>query len=577
MKLLILAITLFSTITWAQSLNTQEMERTIDNIGYTFQLGYAPTDWKFEHIQWDLTNQVNTAKNLVSNKSEPNAYDFHKVVSALFRSTEDYHVGVSFLSTKSSTLPFVVKAAEDEDRYFIAHIDRNKLSAKSLSMNVGDELIEFNGKPVQEEIDFILSETSNGVPLTDKTYAALLLTRRRASRAMTVPSGPVNLTLRPKGAKKNATKTFQMVWEHTPESINLNPGKHAPAGPSLNLFSSHSKVQSIKEVMESKVMALPFWQDQNLDDNKDSADEKAVNLHQIGGRQSFIPNLGEHIWTSEKENHFYAYIYKNKKGKLIGYVRVPHYSSSTKEFLAFKKIIKKFSTITDGLVIDQVNNPGGSVFYLYALTSVLTDKPLYAPKHYINLRPENIKEALDNIKQLKDVKDDKTAKKVLGEDWGGYPVSYQTARYVLDYSQFLLSEWNLGKKLSDPTYLYSAENINPDVSVNYTQPILVLVNSLDFSGGDFFPAILQDNNRVTVMGTRTAGAGGYVEQYKVPNGLGVDSFSMTGSLALRINNKPIENLGVTPDVIYEITAKDLESNYIEYVKAIQSQVNKILK
>ena len=52
--------------------------------------------------------------------------------------------------------------------------------------------------------------------------------------------------------------------------------------------------------------------------------------------------------------------------------------------------------------------------------------------------------------------------------------------------------------------------------------------------------------------------------------------SMTGSIALRVNNKPIENLGVTPDIIYPISATDLENNYKNYVQKIQTEVNKLV-
>ena len=45
---------------------------------------------------------------------------------------------------------------------------------------------------------------------------------------------------------------------------------------------------------------------------------------------------------------------------------------------------------------------------------------------------------------------------------------------------------------------------------------------------------------------------------------GIDHLSATGSLAERPNGQPIENLGVTPDIPYEITAKDLKTGFAEY-------------
>ena len=75
------------------------------------------------------------------------------------------------------------------------------------------------------------------------------------------------------------------------------------------------------------------------------------------------------------------------------------------------------------------------------------------------------------------------------------------------------------------------------------------------------------------MGTRTAGAGGYVHSVEFPpNMLGLSGFRLTGSLAERANAKPIENLGVTPDVPYALGVDDMHNGYQPYVKAIDALI-----
>jgi len=58
-----------------------------------------------------------------------------------------------------------------------------------------------------------------------------------------------------------------------------------------------------------------------------------------------------------------------------------------------------------------------------------------------------------------------------------------------------------------------------------------------------------------------------------PNMLGIDSFRMTGSLAERINQQPIENLGVQPDVPYPLTVEDIKGGYKAYARAINQVIN----
>jgi len=214
----------FSLNTYANTPNyvSSEVLTGLDNIKFAFELGYAPTEWKATQSDWSLETEVQKAKASVSNKDFKTIYDYHKIISSFFKSTNDYHVSVGLLTTLASKLPFTVKAAEDDNRYFVAHIEKEKLSNPNNSLAVGDEIINFGNKPVQNEIDFILSESSTDVPLTDRTYASLLLTSRKASNALTVPRGPIDITIRKKGTK--VIKNIQLIWEHTPEKIHLGSG-----------------------------------------------------------------------------------------------------------------------------------------------------------------------------------------------------------------------------------------------------------------------------------------------------------------------------------------------------------------
>ena len=76
---------------------------------------------------------------------------------------------------------------------------------------------------------------------------------------------------------------------------------------------------------------------------------------------------------------------------------------------------------------------------------------------------------------------------------------------------------------------------------------------------------------------RTSGAGGAVKGYNLPNQFGIDDLSATWTIAQRANGEPIENLGVKPDIGYELTQKDFRTGFAEYRRAILKTLAGLLK
>lgn len=546
------------------------MKSHFTSISDYFRDMYAPTSWKKEFSGWSLLEEKERVYSIIDEKEDITVKDYQFILRDFFHSTKDYHVGFSFYSTEKASLPLTIRGAEG--RYFIAYIDRIKLSLESFPFEVGDEVISFAGMPINEKISEIKTEIDKNVSQTDQALAEYTLTRRRASRGITVPKGPVSLEIKRFGEDK--TVEHQLVWDYTEEKVNYsvveNVFKRGGLHPNTAFNNFTFEDRSLKNKLESTNMISYDV----VDDAK--AFEQLDNPHQIGGKNSFIPKLGTPIWEADRENSFSAYIYQNEDKKLIGYLRIPSYSADEKESKEFEEIIKKFEQTTDALVIDQVNNPGGSVFYLYSLVSMLTDKAVSTPKHKMTVLPNDVLDAKMNLPALRNVSSDEEAKKVLGTDTvGGYPVSVTFVKFMIAYYEFLINEFEEGRILTRPYHIWGVDKINPHPEVNYSKPILLLVNELDFSGGDFFPATLQDNKMVKILGTRTAGAGGYVLSFESPNMFGVERFSLTGSIAERVDGNPIENLGVTPDVEYSLTANDFQNNFEDYVNKIKEEIAKM--
>ncbi len=553
--IIILSVILSQAI-HADSTYQKQTLSTIEFIENVFSSSYAPRDWKAKQSGWSIEDEANKARaSVLGLGSDLNIKSAQKILRKLVGSTRDYHVGISFHASERATLPIEIRSAEG--KFFVVWIDRDKLPEKSFPLLVGDEITGFNGKPVAEERNQILAEIDQNVFETDQVLAEMYLTRRVASRGISVPRGPIELEVTRNKDGKVQTLIHQLTWEYQEEKIKFN---------SLAVESTNREPSGASRSLASWQMLPGFW--------KGLVSSKSLNQtnpHMLGARQSFVPSLGQIFWQTEKENKFHAYIFKAEGGGIYGYVRIPSYVAGDDEAKEFLSIVKRMEESTDAMVIDQVNNPGGSVFYLYSLVAMLTDKPMLTPKHRMIITQADVADSLETLKSLEKVANEEEAKKVLGATIGGYPVSYQLSQFFKEYMQFIVEQWNQGVHLSSPFYL-GIDKIMPHPDGRYTKPILVLINEFDFSGGDFFPAILQDNQRATLLGVRTAGAGGYVNGVEFPNLLGVAGFSFTGSIAERVDLNPIENLGVTPDVKYPLTAEDMKNGFASYKKKILEQL-----
>lgn len=550
-----------------QSLQPQ-MLSNIDFVSSLFDAYYAPANWKKSHSNWNLQAEVDKAKAEIIKNPSISVKQFQRILKRFLSSTHDYHVSVNYESTEFASLPFTVKGAEG--RYFFVDIDRSRLSEAVYPIYEGDELITFDNLSADAALQKIVAEEfAPPYTNTDRSLAEMMLTFRTGKKGTLVPKGPIMISV--KHAKTGAIKSYQLIWDYTPEEI-----KDISTKKSLSLKASPNlTLKSLNPPLEQNPFfrkMLSPW----MDDLRILGSKKKFNGHDLANRESFVPALGNKLWSSDEKFPFNAYIFQTASGKFVGYVRIPHFKGGVDQAIQFAEIITIMQGNTDALVIDEVNNPGGSLFYMYSLLSTLTDKPLSTPQHRVSINQSDVSFALNYIPLFEMIQSDDDAKAVIGDSFSGNPVTYQFAQFMLNYLRFVVEQWNKGNTLTDLTYFYGVDYINPSPIVNYTKPILVLINELDVSCGDFFPAILQDNKRATLLGTSTSGAGGSVESVEFINLLGIKSIKLTTSIAARADNSPIETLGVKPDIAYALTPSDLQNGYQGYTQAVLQALDKIL-
>jgi hypothetical protein len=574
--------------------NKEMMVNELETIKHIVENNYAPAQWKKEFLGWDVSTEIEKSKKRVLSTPNITEKDFQTIIRDFFRSTRDYHVGVHFYATESAFLPIEVKSAEG--KYFISHVYTSLLSESSYPINVGDEIVSFGDRPIADVVEELqLEEFGTTGPGTDRELTQLFLTERGARSGHVIPRGPVSLELMQNGQ----LRSYQLIWNYTPEKVTQNYGnvsnlqhqKQQAAKPTSKLKERLQKANKswmtpyLTDLTKLEKQAKKFACTKFVVEEEEDADEELdLSPHALGSQTGFIPPLGKMWWVNE--GFFKAYIFETPEKKLVGYLRIPSYADfeifgfSLAELIfipELKGILALFEERTEALVIDQTNNPGGSVFYLYTIASLLSDKPLKTPKHQMIVTHADVLEASSAIVELEKIKSDEQAVKLLGNTFGGYPVSHQMTQFLLEFYRFQTEQWKSGKRLTDPFYLLGVDHINPCPEISYSKPILFLINHLDFSGGDFLPTILQDNKRALIFGTQTAGAGGYVLGYPITSRFGISAFSLTGSLAKRVEGKPIENLGVTPDIVYEMTENDLRYGYPEYSQAIRETLKTLIE
>lgn len=540
----------------------KQMLSDLDFITNIFEISYAPLTWKLENYGWDLEAERIKAKNLVINDPFLKQKAFQKIIKEFCQSTKDYHVVPDFYSTEESSLPFCIKCAEG--KYFVSYIKEDFLLSQPSLLSIGDEVLSINGRPISEAVqEFRLREFGSNFIGTDQALAEFYFTSRFGNLGHDIPHGTAEIIYRKAFEKEK--HAISLKWDYESEKILTND---------LSFFKK-SEMQNKQTFQENPWKKLFMTSHYFRKRAHKASNEDTANL--FGGKKSFIPPLGTILFEIEG-GEFHAYLFEIQDNVIGGYIRIPSYYAEdvNEAAMEFSDIIEFFEEVSHVLVIDQLNNAGGKILYLYALLSMLTDRELELPKHQMMLTQEDLYLAINRFLFLQKVKNDRGARKKFGETLEGFVVNYQLVKSFLNSYQFTMDQWEAGKRLTDYTYLYGIEKISPHPEVRYTKPILLLINHLNFSAADFFAAIMQDNKRAKLMGTRTAGAGGYIERIFFPNLNGIEGIDITASFSMRPNGMPIENFGVDPDILYEASQKDLQNNYSEYKKNILKELEVLL-
>lgn len=549
--LLFSAVALVSAPSQSESLNVTQatMLQTLQQIMTVFAQDYAPFEWKVESEKLDLKQEIARAKGVIESSPDISTIQFQDLLVDIINALRDFHTSITFYSTEEATLPFQIMEAGG--RFFISFVDRTKISKESFPfLEVGTEVVEFDGRPISEVVRGLIPERYLMPTPTEWRLAGFRLCYRARSAGMRVPQGEVKLTFKSRDGK---LVSYPFFWQYTPEYVPLGI-------PVRNTMFSDSRP------------------DKFAVNGKFGSEEPGS--AEIGGKSTYVPELGQ-VFShgSFPPGNFSSQIYRLPSGAIVGVIRIPTFGvpnpvESADEFGAH---VTSLNERTDALVIDLTRNNGGSLPYMYGLLSRLTDQPLIPLEQQIMISDSMAAESAQRLAASMYVQSEQGAREIVGPILQGMLANFEDFQGLIYNDRFLLSELKAGRRLSQPTWVLGINKITPHPTQRYTKPILVLVDELDFSAADFFPAILQDNKRAVIFGTRTAGAGGSLKETQLPNQFNIRSLTYTWTIARRKDGRPLENLGVTPDIEYAITPEDLQKNFEGYRAAVVRAVEGMLR
>ena len=536
---------------------------------------YAPYEWKRDVMGFDLMKVQPWLDKVKASKDDVEFMDICvKYVAALQDSHDEFTLPSDFYAYIDITADIY------DGKVLVDWIDRSMLPLRKFPFQIGDEVTQVDGKPIEDVITELSPYAANGMgnPSSRRRLAVDAFTFRQQyfmPRAHEVGDTMV-LTIKSQDGSeanyevpvhKSGTPYTHVGHVDTPavkpaEIAGVLAKARQSRMQALSLRGNASRAQAWESGADNP---WGVWQGEPPEAVEESVPDYAKPLKEFqtmkavdaplafGGFGSvypaFNPPSGFKLRLGAGRNDYFlsgTYLVGTAR---VGFIRIPTMSpSSTATALAqFANEIAYFNANTDGLVIDVMANGGGSLCYIESLMSYLAQKPFRGAAYEIRAT----------------------------QYWAYYFSSTLTSakssgapQWMIDLYAAYLSQLqealqgNRGRTGSIPICTPNFENISPATSSNgtllsYSKPILLLTDEFSLSAAESFAMFLQDEGRATIFGVRTDGGGGNPGSYNATTysegSTRVTRTFVTRKQAVVTPDFPasnyLENTGVYPDIV----------------------------
>lgn len=536
---------IFASKNCKEGLSLPEKIQEFSQLVNLIKSSYGPLNYKKDNFGIDI--DYLKAKYLAKLAFAKSNAEFYYLLVQFVAEYKDSHFALIVPTDHEASIP--IHTDYIEDKIIVTHADKEKLPEDLKDVEVGDEVVSFNGKSVMREINFLKSYLGQGFDLTATRKASFLLFHRVGKR-VPVPNkdDKVKITIKKQDSEELIAGDIKWVFKGTP----------------LDEYDPASKILSGEEDYEKSLKnGKTSYGILKLNDEIAPVFES----NNKKGYENYLCNPGTRVEIPDSatmimKKPFVAYYHPTEKGN-VGYLRIPHYYpineqtgelDTEKWFKNYEYAVQVLEENTVGLIIDQDHNCGGSVELLERMLGLFIREP-YQPMIFSLMAS---KESYFDFSEWQNETYENT-------------IEYS---YVEKVKETIKKHWLAGDFLTPKTSFWGGQNLYPQ-NVGYTKPIIVLIDEMSGSGGDAFPAMMQGNNRATLLGTRTMGAGGHVTKEPDLNYSRLQ-INMTKSLFYHPNGTPIENNGASPDIPYSPTINDVKNKFKDYQEFYLEELMKLI-
>ncbi|MFI8497740.1 S41 family peptidase [Streptomyces sp. NPDC085524] len=454
-------------------------------------------------------------------ETKPLEWLFHAEMSEIFHSVRDLHTNYLLpapYAGKIAFLPFLVERYEDAqgEHFVVTHLAEG-FSAPGFERGV--EITHWSGIPIANAVDLHAARFAGSNAAARRSRGIQSLTVR--SLAMHLPPFEEWVTVSYVDAD-GAARELREVWrivDSRPKFVTgeAPSGLAQPVGLDLDMDETNrAKVMLFAPKVVARQQAL-------------QAGEAAPEVH-AGEISTSLPDV------------FRAQEIQTSAGP-FGYLRIFTFHHPPQEFLPeYLNLLGKMPD--QGLILDVRDNGGGYVINSEFALQTLTPRHINPePAQFVNT-PLNLRICRQNPEEL-----------------GAWLPSMEQALEI-------------GATYSSAVPLISDEIAN-EIGQQYFGPVVLITNARCYSATDIFAAGFQDHQIGPVLGTdESTGAGGAnVWEHKdlinalkndpgtpyvrLPKGAGM-RVAIRRTLRVGANSgTPVEDLGISPDVPYRMTRRDL--------------------